>query len=257
MLRAGISFTPAPDPRDHPAHTHDHHELYCFLAGDARYAVEGTVYPLCSGDVMVMRRSESHHLMLRSAAPYRRIVVSFTPPAGAPDGLLSAFTDRPLGQDNRYPAALFGDERWAERLTRLCAAPDAAVRSAYLTVLLWELAQSLPRLRREAPPAAADPTAEVLAFINAHLTEPLSLDLLCARFYLSRSQLSRRFRSVTGASVWDYITTKRLMLARELMAQGERPTAVYARCGFGDYVTFYRAYRRRFGTGPGDRRPSP
>ena len=253
LLACHEHTTLSPDQRDYHAHTHDSHELYCFLAGDARYAVEGTLYPLHPGDLLVMRRSESHHLVVLSGAPYHRITIDFDPPPDAPPGLLRAFDDRPLGRNNHYPAALFPDERWAEHLSRLCRATDHAVRSAYLTVLLGELSECLPRIQREAPPAEIDPAADLLCYINSHITDKMSLGQLCAHFYLSRSQLSRRFRRATGSSVWEYITAKRLLLARELLERGEKPTVLYARCGFGDYVTFYRAYRRRFGVSPSDR----
>ena len=46
LLACHEHTTLSPDQRDYHAHTHDSHELYCFLAGDARYAVEGTLYPL-------------------------------------------------------------------------------------------------------------------------------------------------------------------------------------------------------------------
>jgi transcriptional regulator GlxA family with amidase domain len=35
-----------------------------------------------------------------------------------------------------------------------------------------------------------------------------------------------------------------------MISLGERPMAVSEKCGFGDYTTFYRAYRQFFGYAP-------
>ena len=40
---------------------------------------------------------------------------------------------------------------------------------------------------------------------------------------------------------------KRLILARQKILQGEKPTDIFAQYGYQDYSTFYRAYLRFFG----------
>ena len=47
-----------------------------------------------------------------------------------------------------------------------------------------------------------------------------------------------------------YIISKRLAKARKMIRRGERPTAVSAECGFGDYTTFFRNYKKYFGYSP-------
>ena len=37
-----------------------------------------------------------------------------------------------------------------------------------------------------------------------------------------------------------------------MLTDGEKATKVYQRCGFRDYVTFYRAYKAKFGVSPKD-----
>ena len=76
------------------------------------------------------------------------------------------------------------------------------------------------------------------------------MDKICAEHYVSTSQLCRRFKKATGSTVGNYITTKRLLLAQKLLSVGEKPVAVYKRCGFNNYSTFYRAYVRYFGHSP-------
>jgi len=91
----------------------------------------------------------------------------------------------------------------------------------------------------------------VIRYINKNLTQPISLDDICNNFYLSKTQLCRMFKDATGTTVWKYITTKRLVKARQLIESGENPTHIYAtQCGFSNYSSFYRAYVKHFGCAP-------
>ena len=79
---------------------------------------------------------------------------------------------------------------------------------------------------------------------------PLSLDHLSERFFISKSHLNRMFKKATGTTAWDYIVVKRLLMARSLLSEGMVPTDVYLKCGFRDYTTFFRAYKKHFGSTP-------
>ena len=78
----------------------------------------------------------------------------------------------------------------------------------------------------------------------------MTLESICEKFYISKSQLNRRFKRVIGSTVWEYVTTKRLILAKELLQNGETPMTVYSKCGFNDYTSFFRAYKSRFFVSP-------
>ena len=60
----------------------------------------------------------------------------------------------------------------------------------------------------------------LLQYLNAHLTEGLTIDELAARFYISKYHMMRRFRDETGYTIHGYVTEKRLLLAQQLLEQG-------------------------------------
>ena len=91
---------------------------------------------------------------------------------------------------------------------------------------------------------------KILSYLTAHLTEPLSLGAVAEHFYLSKTHVNRIFRETTGATVWGYVTTKRLFLAREMLLRGMTASESALRAGFRDYPTFYRAYKKHFGEMP-------
>ena len=53
-----------------------------------------------------------------------------------------------------------------------------------------------------------------------------------------------------GTGIYQYIQKKRLLIARQRMAEGQKPVDVYALCGFGDYTAFFRAFRKEYGLSP-------
>ena len=48
----------------------------------------------------------------------------------------------------------------------------------------------------------------------------------------------------------NYINNKKILYAQSLLLAGDRPADVCEACGFHDYSTFYRLYRKITGTTP-------
>lgn len=242
-----------PEQANFLMHMHSNYEIYCFLTGDAKYIVEGSVYPLHRGDLVLMRPSESHRILFSSKSSYQRMSLNFSPRDihdPFTETLLAPFHKRPLGKFNHYPALHFNDTHLIHYIEEMCAAKNTKAHSAYLTVLLCELSQKFAMLQTLDSTAESDMFADILQYINSNLTEPLSLQKISEHFYISKSQLNRNFNHIIGATVWSYITDKRLLLAKKRITEGGSPTKIYLECGFNDYSSFYRAYTAKFGIPP-------
>ena len=90
----------------------------------------------------------------------------------------------------------------------------------------------------------------VLDYISEHLTEDISPDSIADTFYLNKYYLMHLFKEETGYTLGSYITNKRLLLARDLLKSGLPATQVCYDCGFKNYSTFSRAYRKCFQATP-------
>lgn len=235
-------------------HSHDSYEIFCLISGDADYCVEGSRYHLLPGDIMLMRKGEVHTFQLRSPARYERMHVNFeiTQLLESVDalGLLAMFDDRPLGKFNHYQANLFPDRRCQEYLNRISQTKDDQKRLCYLLPLLSELSECAQTVREAPIEVQRDRVAPIIAYINANLSEELSLEILAEQFFLSKAHLNRIFKQSTGTTAWEYITVKRLFLAKELIDGGVQPGDACLQCGFRDYTTFFRSYKRHFGVSP-------
>lgn len=91
---------------------------------------------------------------------------------------------------------------------------------------------------------------ELIRYINQHAAQPLSLDHLEEVFGISKFALLHEFKDYTGMSIYQYILTRRVILAQQLIQQGAKPMQACEQSGFTDYTSFYRAFKARTGKSP-------
>ena len=96
-----------------------------------------------------------------------------------------------------------------------------------------------------------NPIAAALNYINAHLSEPLTVEILAGQVNLSSSAFSRRFRELTGRSPYQFVKETRLERARELLLERRlRVIDVSVAVGYASMSHFTTEFRARFGTTP-------
>ena len=91
---------------------------------------------------------------------------------------------------------------------------------------------------------------EIIDYLNQNLTSDMSVDTIAGKFYISRYHLMHSFKKETGYTIGNYITTKRLLLAKSLITSGQSISDACFNCGFKNYSTFSRAYKKAFGQCP-------
>ena len=87
-------------------------------------------------------------------------------------------------------------------------------------------------------------------YINDNLTVIRSIEDICASLFITKSHLHHLFTEHLQVTPAKYIVAKRLILAQRLIRRGQKPTEVFFQCGFLDYATFFRNYKRHFGYAP-------
>lgn len=250
------SVDEVPNAADFPMHAHEELELYYFLSGNGSFLIEGNEYPLHPHDLLLMRRAEVHKLMIQPDEPYTRIAVHF--PMDAFDSvdperqLLRPFFDRSLGQGNLYSADQYPRARWHLALQELDYSESHQVHFHLLARIMEILAELCDAFDSgvQADDREQGLAGQLVAYVNEHLYEDISLKSVAEAFYRSTSQVGRVFRQATGTPLWDYVMLKRLMAARAHLQRGEAAGKTCALCGFDDYSSFYRAYKTRFGCAP-------
>ncbi len=91
---------------------------------------------------------------------------------------------------------------------------------------------------------------EVLSYINENYVHPVKLEVLAHQFGISVSYLSHSFAKYTGRSVYDYIIYRRILQAKEMLYSDAPLGEIATKCGFPDYSSFLRSFKKITGVSP-------
>ena len=204
-----------------------------------------------------MRRAESHRLLVNGSERYERYTLNFRPEVleahGFSEELMTAFNDRSLGERNLYlPTEFYGVEPmgiFRQMFSSCGVVPKEDVLVSCLGMMLCAVNAAFRQQPKERD-SETELGRRLIDYINENLFEELSLGVISEAIHMSPSQINRIFRSLTGTSVYQYILSKRLIVAQEWIAKGESAVSASQRCGFRDYSSFYRLYKKRFGIAP-------
>ena len=244
-------------------HFHDFHKILLLMKGNVSYCVEGRTYDLQADDIVFVPAGEVHRPVLHDTAIYERIIIYISK-----DYLNTYRTDnydlaqclieahQKQSHVLRVPA--FGTTKLGQIVRELEQSLDSNeyANELYHNLLFLEF---MIQLNRVAIPDGIEYLSnsssnkkmiDVIDYLNEHLTDDLSIDFLAETFYLSRYHLMHAFKEETGYTIGNYLSTKRLLLARDRIRQGEPITNVCYECGFRNYSTFSRAYKKNFGCSP-------
>ncbi|HZG56462.1 response regulator transcription factor [Paenibacillus sp.] len=125
------------------------------------------------------------------------------------------------------------------------AAALRAIAEAYA-----EAIEGIERFRRSKTRLILD---EVTAYIDAQYADPITLETIARRFYVSKEHLSRTFKLATGETVTDAIVARRIGKAKELLLRpGVSIKDVASMVGYPDLPYFHRIFKKETGITPGE-----
>lgn len=248
-------------------HTHDYYEFYFFLEGDISIQIGKETFPITHGDILLVPPKVSHRPIIHSQKiPYRRFIFWISQEYCnfllqlSPDYL---YLMQYVQTRKQY---LFHNDKFTfnlvqSKVLRLLEEIHGKrfARSAQISLCVNDLILYLNRLVYEKN-HADEPNGELalyqhlLLYIEDHLDEDLSLDTLAKEFYVNKYHIAHVFKEKLGMSIHQYITKKRLTLCREAILGKSSITEVYQTFGFGDYSSFYRAFKKEYGISPKDYR---
>lgn len=251
-------------------HHHDFSKIVILIDGDLTYYIEGKAYILKPWDILFVNKNEIHKPVVNPNKYYERIVIWLNPDfmakyAQGNNNLLKCFEVaiknnynllrlnmksidiiKNLIQDiqNCNNSNEFGSEILKESLF------------VQLMVLMNRLFLNSDK-NRDIEDIQYDKTIEgVLNYINSNLENDLSIDTIASEFFISKYYLMRKFKNQIGSSIHNYVVQKRLILARSLISDGLSMSSVCSRCGFNDYSSFVRAFKKVYGVSPSNYNPT-
>ena len=240
------------------AHAHSSYEIFRVSQGYFYCTVEGHKYYLSPGDIIFLLPGERHTSVSGADGAQSRQLLRFDRVSLAekiPD-VLSVLDSKPLGEMNYIPASLaskyaidiiftqmhdyaVSDKDEAELMLHLCS---LVLMTKICEILKYEYSSGKLHLGKN--------IKKITDYINDNITSAINLDGIANYLYLDKSYVCRLFKRETGLTINTYINMLRIAMAKQMITEGTLPRDAYTRCGYNDYSTFYRAFRRHVGVSP-------
>ena len=251
-------------------HHHDFSKIVILIEGDLTYFIEGKAYILKPWDILFVNKNEIHKPVVNPDKYYERIVIWLNEDFIVKydkynNNLLKCFEEAVKNNYNLLRLNISSIEviKKLIRDIQSCNNSDEFGSEILKESLFIQLMVLMNRLflnsnkDRDIEDIQYDKTIEgVLNYINSNLSNNLSIDTIASEFYISKYYLMRKFKKQIGSSIHNYVVQKRLILARSLRSDGLSMSSVCSRCGFNDYSSFVRAFKKVYGVSPSNYNPT-
>lgn len=242
-------------------HYHDFDKIMILIKGDVTYHIEGRSYSLKPFDIVFVNAGEVHKPVIEKSTVYERIIIYISPDYLASfkekeGNLAECFRHAKANNSHILRIDFFQKSNVYDALMRLERAltEDGFANALYERLLFLEFMIELNRAAIDKHVNYIETNTsngkmiELIDYIMEHLTEELTIDMLAKEFFMSKYYLMHSFKDETGYTIGNYISTKRLLLARNLIEDGMSVTNACYACGYQNYSTFSRAYKKQFHT---------
>lgn len=245
-------------------HYHDFYKMIYFVDGKADYKVEGKTYHLKPYDFVLVGANVIHKPEVDGTIPYERYIIylseDFLAKSNEKSESLKYCFEEAERRQNRV--VHFSPESYEELIGCLMRMEqierqsgeymnDMLLQSAFMEFMVLFNRTVLRQPKAYITTAAYhEKIIDVITYIQGHLSEEISVDMLAKQCYLSKYYLMRQFKEATGYSIHQYINEKRIQAARRMILSGMTASKACYECGFSDYSTFARRFKAIVGRAP-------
>lgn len=237
------------------SHCHDAFEIIYLKNGDLTYNIEGKKYHIKKNSLIFAKPFLTHSINVNSPEIYDRHAFLFE------NSIVkdSVFNRLPAEMNvinlNEYPkiseifdkadfySKHFKDEELKKILSNI-------VEEVFYNIII--VSENFAESNINGKYSANPIIASVVEFINNNLSEPFTVEDICKELFISKSYLHGIFMKHMQITPQKYISQKRLLIAQKEIRALAKPTEIYTLCGFSDYSSFYRAYKKYFGYPPSE-----
>lgn len=245
---AGITY---PDSKYHIKR--EKSQIHCIeyvMEGSGHITFEGKDYTASAGDVYLLAAGKNHDYRADSVTPWKKIWLNIY-------GELSDALIQSYGLDKQI--VFSGCELYPlfREFLRICASYEKnSTEMAERAVLLFH--EILIKLSAHVTAGEKEkkkndgPALIVKEYIDAHIYEKISMEVLAKAASLSVSQMTRVFKNIYGQSPYDYVLSRKIDTACLLLLDtGLSVKEIAYRLSFADEHYFSNVFKKRTGLPPG------
>ncbi|MDD7645953.1 MAG: AraC family transcriptional regulator [Ruminococcus bromii] len=235
------------------------YEITYVLSGSGSFFVDGRIYEMQKGDLLIVRKGELHNIISSESDPLRYFYLGFDfvePAANEKIAQLKYFFDNTelvevrntMGiQDTfmRILSEFISDDVLSNLLVEaymqeiICSVYRIFTQKFYKSYLLSGSNNSDEKL-----------VYDVINYIDVNLESMENLSDLSREFGYSYTHIAQKFSTFTGESLKAYHTKRRFEKANEYLRRGYSITKVAELMGFKSIHAFSRAYKKYVGMAP-------
>lgn len=261
---ANERIDPTPEADGYAAHSHDSYEIFLPVAGSLAFDVEAYRYTVERGSVLILPPFVSHRLIVQDSEPLEYLYAQFSPKA-MPDeedlketveSLFHGYGEGEMSM-RHLPKESFAFVHGA--IKRLCVSGTKEVHHQFfriLSPLLREiLLYGIPVNGKQGELAKNGSrktalTDQIVDYVSLHYADIQDLSFVVDVFHYSTVHVNSLFKTCLGVSLWRYVLHIRLDRACDMLVNGMHASEVALSCGFKDYSTFYRLFKKSYGITP-------
>lgn len=90
----------------------------------------------------------------------------------------------------------------------------------------------------------------ITKYLQNHLQEDVSLNVLAQEFHLNAQYISQLFKSEIGVGFLTYLTNIRIEHAKKLLSTDDAISDISDQCGYNDYRVFTKVFKKKEGITP-------
>ncbi|MDO4439433.1 MAG: AraC family transcriptional regulator [Eubacteriales bacterium] len=253
---------------------HNYYEFYFLISGDVTYFIDNRKYHLQPGDIILISPNQKHHAQISAETnkPYERYVLWLNPIfldnlSSKKSNLSSIFQNTSISSSLiRLPATAYNilhsllekifintnSQKYGADLLSNSAIIELLVNLAQFRLFYTNVDTDTDIIQNVSVgnKNANSLIFNILRYINTNIYNTITINDICSYFYISRSSVSAKFQEELGMSIHQYIIKKKLFLAKQDLADGMNIQDVVEKYNFGNYTSFYRAFKSEYGHSP-------
>lgn len=244
----------------HPRSPHSHHEMVeilYILRNDGIFEINGTPYPVSSGDLVIYNSNAVHNETVKFPPPplYGLEASGIQMKNLPPNWLIAPDICPVISLGNRAPEFRHLFHSIYDHVAQKTPNAGAICQYLFLTLLnmIYELIDGSASVHAGTNEASKSNELgrQIQIYVDEHVLEDLSVQSVADHFNISSAYLFRLFKQVTGTSLMQYIIQRRIGEAQTLLLLTDLSiTEVAQRVGYANLSHFVKMFTQKVGMSP-------